>query len=121
MHLQFQESGHGEEMANGLDEGWLRFSSIMNSGATEGVAPLTTCPHIPLAESSGSREGQEYRTVGGERLRNEGQRHIQAWTDEGSPVGMTCQVAGVANQLNSVSKMCDAEKVVTFTAEVATT
>ena len=79
----------------------MRGSSIMDSGAAESVAPLKTCPHIPLTESLGSRAGQEYRTAGGERLRNEGQCHIQAWTDEWCPVGMTCQVADVTKPLNS--------------------
>ena len=45
MHLQFLENGHGEEMVNGLDEGWMRDSSIMDSGAAESVAAPTTCPH----------------------------------------------------------------------------
>ena len=116
MHLQFLGNRHGEEMVNGLDEGWMRDSSIMDSGAAESVAPHTTCPHIPLTESPGSRAGQEYRTVGGERLENEG----QAWTDEGCPVGMTCQVADVTKPLNAVSHMCGAENVVTFTAEGST-
>ena len=89
----------------------------MNSGAIDSVAPPTTCPHIPLADSSGSRAGQEYRTAGGERLKNEGQRHMQAWTDEGSTVGMTYQVAEVTNP---GLKLCDAENVVTFTAEGST-
>ena len=62
MHLQFLEHGHGEEMVHGLDEGWMRVSSIMDSGAAGSVAPPTTCLHIPLAESLGSRAGQEYRT-----------------------------------------------------------
>ena len=84
----------------------------MNSGAIDSVAPPTTCPHIPL--------GQEYRTAGGERLKNEGQRHMQAWTDEGSTVGMTYQVAEVTKPVNSGLKLCDAENVVTFTAEGGT-
>ena len=120
MHLQFLESGHGEEMVNGLDEGWMRVSSILHSGAAESVAPPTTCPHMPLAESPCSRAGQGYRTAAGERLRNKGQRHIQAWTDEGCPVGMTYQVADVTRPLTSVSKMCAAGNVVTFTAEGST-
>ena len=82
-HLQFQESGHGEEMVHGLDEGWMRVSSIVDSGAAESVAPHTTCPVIPLIESLRSRASQECRTADGERLRNGGQRHIQASTDEG--------------------------------------
>ena len=88
MHLQFLENGHGEEMVNGLDEGWMRVSSIMDSEAAESVAPPTTCLHIPLTESHGSRASQEYRTAGGERLRKKGQRYTQAWTGEGCPVGM---------------------------------
>ena len=70
MHLQFLENGHGEEMVNGLDEGLMRVSSIMDSESAESVAPPTTCPHIPLTESPGSRELQEYRTAGGGRPRN---------------------------------------------------
>ena len=96
------------------------FRASMISGATESVAPPTTCARIPLAESSGSRAGQEYQTAGGERLKNDGQRHMQAWTDEGSPVGMTYQVADVINPLNSVSEMCDAKNLVSFTAEGGT-
>ena len=88
MHFQSLENGHGEEMVNGLDEGWMRVSSIMDPGGAESEAPPTTCLHIPLTESHGSRAGQEYRTAGGERLRNKGQRHTQAWTGEGCPVGM---------------------------------
>ena len=82
-------------MVNGLDEGWVRVSSIEDSGFAERVAPHTTCPHIPLTVSLGSRAGQEYRTAGGERLRNKGQRHIQAWTDDRCAVGMTYPVADV--------------------------
>ena len=105
---------------NGLEEGWMRFANIMDSGAAESVAPPSTCPHFPLMESPGSRAGQEYRTAGGERLKNKGQRQVQAWTEEGCPVGMTYQVAEVTKPLNSVSKMCDAGNVVTFTAHGGT-
>ena len=112
MELQFLENGVEEEMVNGLEEGWMRFASIMDSGAAESVAPPSTCPHFPLVESPGSRAGQEYRTAGGERLKNKGQRQVQAWTEEGCPVGMTYQVAEVTKPLSPVSKMCDAGNVV---------
>ena len=48
MHLQFHENRHLEEMVNGLHEGWMRVSSIMDSGAAESVAPPFTCPHISI-------------------------------------------------------------------------
>ena len=53
-------------------------------------------------------------------MKNKGQRCVQAWTDEGSPVVMTYQVAEVTKPLNSVSKICDAGNVVTFTAQGGT-
>ena len=53
MHLQFLENRHGEVMVNGLDEGWMRVSSIMDPGAAESIAPPTTCLQIPLNESLG--------------------------------------------------------------------
>ena len=87
-------------MVNGVDESWMRVSSIIDSVAAECVAPHTMCPHIPFTESPGSRSGKEYRTAGGERLRNEGQRHVHAWTYEGGTVGVTYQVADVINPLN---------------------
>ena len=105
---------------NGLHESWMRVSSIMDSGAAESVARTTTCPHIPLAESPGSQADQEYRTADRERLEDNGQRDVQAWKDEGCPVGMTDQVADVTTPLNSVSKMCDARNVVTFPVERGT-
>ena len=36
-------------MVNGLDEGWVRVSSIKDSGLAERVAPPTKCPHNLLA------------------------------------------------------------------------
>ena len=107
-YLQFLENGHGEEVVN---DGWMRVSS-MESGAAESVEPRTACPHIPLTEPPAYERATSKRTAGGERLRNKCQRHIQAWTD-----GLTYQVADVTKPLNSVSKMCDAGNVVTFTAQ----
>ena len=40
-------------------------------------------------ESPSSRAGKEYREAGGARLKTEGQSKVQAWTEEGCPVGMT--------------------------------
>ena len=98
----------------------MRFAIIVDSGAAESVAPESTCPHLPLMKSPGSRAGLECRTAGGERLKNNGQRQVQAWTEEGCPVGMTFQVAKVTKPLNSASKMCDAGNVVIFTAHGGT-
>ena len=71
-------------------------------------------------ESPSSRAGQEYRIAGGERLKTKGQSKVQAGTEEGCPVGMTWRGVEVTKPLNSLSKMCDAGNVVTFTAHDGT-
>ena len=48
-------------MVNALDEGWMRVSSIVDSGAGECVARATTYPHIPFAESPWLTSGPEHR------------------------------------------------------------
>ena len=66
VRLQFQVNGHGEQMVNGLDEGWMRVSSIMDSGVLRAQHLPQLARHIPLAESLGSRPGQEclwWRTI----------------------------------------------------------
>ena len=44
--LQFLENVIEEEMVNGLGEGWMRFASILHSGAAESVAPPTPDNHV---------------------------------------------------------------------------
>ena len=38
-------------MASGLEDGWMRFSSTMDSGAAGGAAPPSMCSHFTLMES----------------------------------------------------------------------
>ena len=101
-HHHLLENGHGEEMVNGLDAGWMRVSSILDSGPAESEAPPTTCEPVPLNEASGSRAGL-------------------AANDWAIKVNVTCGLRwkDVTKPLNSVSKMCDAGNVVAFTAEGA--
>ena len=49
--LQFLENVVEKEMVNGLGGGWMRFVSILHSGAAESVAPPSTCPHFFFKES----------------------------------------------------------------------
>ena len=55
--IQVLESGHGEYTVNGLDEGWMRVSCIMDSAVSESVALPTSCPHNQLVGSLGPRAG----------------------------------------------------------------
>ena len=51
----------------------------------------------------------------GSTIRNEGEKKISAYTDEGMPIDMTWQIAGVKKPLASVGRICDAGNVAIFT------
>ena len=47
----------------------------------------------------------------GSVIRNEGEKKISAYTDEGMPIDLTWQIAGVKKPLASVGRICDAGNV----------
>ena len=91
--------------------GWHRAtsSSCRNTdcGAAVCVAPPSTWSHFPLLES---------RTEGGETSEKQWSTP-SVRSEEGCLVDMTYQVAEFTKPLNSVSTLCDAGNVVTFTAQ----
>ena len=87
----------------------------MDSGAAGSVAPPSTCPTFFLMESQVHEQGRNTEKLVA-YLKTEGESKVQAWTEEGCPVGMTWRGAEVTKPPNSLSKMCDAGNVVTFTA-----
>ena len=86
-----------------------------DSGAADHVAPIGTANHLEVRETTASRQGVKYVAANGQRISNLGQRKIQGVTDEGTPLGMTWQVADVKKPLASVGRMCDAGNVAVFT------
>ena len=88
-----------------------------DSGAADHVAPVDTANHLEVKETMASKQGVKYVAANGQKISNLGQRRIQGVTDEGTPLGMTWQVAEVKKPLASVGRMCDAGNVAVFTKE----
>ena len=86
-----------------------------DSGAADHVAPKNVATHIRTQETSASRQGMKYVAANGHKIANEGQKTVQGLTNEGMPLGMTWQVAGVKRPLASIGRMCDAGNAAVFT------
>ena len=56
----------------------------------------------------------------GSCIKNEGEKHIKAYTEDNKPVEITWQIAGVKKPLASIGRICDAGKMAAFTEKRAT-
>jgi len=90
------------------DEGWVKVTGVMDSGASESVAPPTMCPHIEVKPSVGSQSGQHYVSASEDTIPNLGEQNLEIVTGEGRDGCVTYQVAEVTRPLNAVSEICDA-------------
>ena len=89
-------------------EGWVKIKGVMDSGASESVAPPSMCPHYPTVPSAGSIAGQKYLSAGEELIDNLGEQMLEIVTEEGCEGLAKYQVADVSRPLNAVSEICDA-------------
>eukprot|EP00971_Amphidinium_carterae_P337087 6473751-Amphidinium_carterae.1 len=85
---------------------WTEIRAVVDSGASESVAPPGMAPNFPMRESVGSRRGQHYVSASGNRIPNLGEQHLQVMTDDGVRRGVTFQVTEVTRPLCSVARMC---------------
>lgn len=90
------------------ETGWRRITSVVDSGASDSVAPLSLCPEVPVRESPGSRRGQTYSGAGagGRPMVNEGEKEIAMVTKEGVETSATWQMVDVHRPLSAVRRMC---------------
>ena len=86
-----------------------------DSGAVDHVAPRSLAKGVPICETKASRQGVHYIAANGSEIRNEGEKKICGYTDNGKPINMTWQIAGVKKPLASIGRICDAGNVATFT------
>ena len=93
---------------------WIMVRSIVDSGASNPVAPPQMAPNVPITPSPGSLRGQVYGTAGKEKLSNLGQQHIKACTAEGHETEVLFQIADVKKPLVSVSTICERGNRVLF-------
>ena len=91
-----------------IQDGWVKVKGVMDSGASEGVAPPTMCPHYEIQPSPGSIAGQNYVSASDDLIPNLGEQELDAETADGRSCKVKYQMAEVSRPLNSVSEICDA-------------
>ena len=91
-----------------VQDGWVKVRGVMDSGASEGVAPPTICPHYEIKPSPGSIVGQNYVSASDDLIPNLGEQILDVETTDGRSGKVKYQVADVSRPLNSVSEICDA-------------
>ena len=88
--------------------GWIRIKGVMDSGASESVAPPGLCPLYPVVPSAGSMAGQEYMSASNDLIPNLGEQVLDVVLDGGQESQIKYQIAEVSRPLNSISEICDA-------------
>ena len=92
----------------------IHVKAVVDSGASESVAPPEMCPAYPIKESPGSRAGIGYRSAGKGRIANEGEQILNVLMEDGTPANVKYQIAQIRRPLNSVSEICDGGNQVIF-------
>ena len=95
---------------------WTEVKTVVDSGASESVAPPNMVPNIPVRPSAGSRRGQHYVSASGERMANQGEQKLPVVTENGEERSVTFQVTDVARPLCSVARICSQGNRVIFGA-----
>jgi hypothetical protein len=88
-------------------DGYIEVRGVMDSGASESVAPPSMCPHVKITPSAGSLIGQKYVSASDDILPNLGEQTLDVVLPTGHDGHVTYQMADVARPLNSVSQICD--------------
>ena len=86
---------------------WIKFDSVVKSGAACPVAPPTMAPNVPIGPSEGSKRGQRWTSASKHKLKNLGQQRIKACAEEGNFTDVMFQVAEVGKPIISVSALCE--------------
>ena len=89
--------------------------ATIDSGASDSVANVKHASVCKVVPSPGSMEGVKYISASGNVIDNVGEKHVQVETNSGRKRTLNLQIADVTRVLLSVSKICDAGNVVTFT------
>ena len=95
-------------------EGWKAISILIDSGASDSVAPPGTFPQVKILETNASRAGLEYTAAGGHKILNFGMARPYIYMLDGDKYTMTFQIAGVSKALGAVSRIVGAGNRVIF-------
>ena len=92
----------------------MKVDSVVDSGASEPVAPPTMAPNAVIRSSAGSRRGQKYTSASKHKLPNLGEQLLNAVTESGTETNVLFQIADVSRPLVSVSAICEMGNRVIF-------
>ena len=95
-------------------EGWKAISILIDSGASDSVAPPGTFPDVKTLETNASKAGVQYTAAGGHKIHNLGMQRPFIFLQDGSRHIMSFQVAGVSKALGAVSRLVGAGNRVVF-------
>ena len=104
------------------EESWtdMEFEVALDSGSVVHVCSLDDCRGYKLAESPGSRRGQEFLMGDGGTIPNLGQSQLNlSYETIGRDIQSVFQIAAVTRPLMSVGKICDEGHSVTFSQLMA--
>ena len=94
--------------------GWIAVSTLVDSGASDSVAPPGTFPGVNVFETNASRAGLEYTAAGGHKIANLGMCKPIVQTLDGHQYAMGFQIAGVSKPLGAVSRIVGQNNEVIF-------
>ncbi len=90
------------------EDGWVKISSLIDSGACDRVTPPQALPFIPVKPSEASINGQEYMSASGDDLPNLGEKLVTTVDRNGVQKERKYQVVeGLTRPLDAVSAICD--------------
>jgi hypothetical protein len=69
---------------NTQEQGWKKISGVMDSGAADHVGNRKMLPELPILPSPGSIRGQAFISATGGRAENEGEQHLNVFTEGGA-------------------------------------
>ena len=97
-----------------LNKKWVKVKSVMDSGASAPVAPPSMMPSVKIEPSEGSKRGQKYSSASKHKIKNLGQQHLKACTEQGDETEVLFQIADISKPLVSVSAICEKGNRVIF-------
>ena len=100
-----------------ISEEFEEIKITADSGAVDHVAPPTLARSTPIRETKASKQGVHYIAANGSEIKNLGEKCIKGKTEQGAPIAMTWQIAGVKKPLASIGRICDAGNVAIFTCK----
>ena len=77
-------------------------------GAIDHVSPEEIASHVPVKETEMSKRGMYYTTADGTPVVNKGEKTLYGISEDGTPMKIPVQVAGVNRTLFSVRRIEEA-------------